>query len=190
MSGILTKVRRLPVQFPLLRGMLSYAVIWPTCSVLQEYLEHGTTVENADWARAARFGIFGTFFMAPLFYNWMKYTSRFFKGKTLGSAVTRAVIEQISYSPVAMAYFFFGMSALEMKPFNACVEEVKEKFWDTYKIGAVFWPTAQTLNFYFVSEKNRIVFVSAASFIWTVYLAHVKSRKRNTDDLKFLENKD
>ncbi|XP_068625379.1 PXMP2/4 family protein 4-like [Battus philenor] len=181
MSGILTKVWRLPVQFPLLRGMVSYAVIWPTCSVVQEYLEHGTTLENADRARAARFGFFGTFFMAPLFYNWMKYTSRFFRRKTLGTAVIRALIEQVSYSPLAMAYFFFGMSALEGKSFDACVEEVKEKFWSTYKIGALFWPTAQTINFYFVSERNRIVFVSAASFVWTVYLAHVKSRSKKTD---------
>ncbi|KPJ19156.1 Mpv17-like protein [Papilio machaon] len=178
MSGIITKVFRLPVQFPLIRGMVSYAIIWPTCSVVQEYLEHGTTLENADRSRAARYGIFGTFFMAPVFYNWMKYTSRFFKSKTLSTAITRAVIEQVSYSPLAMAYFFFGMSALEGKSFNDCVDEVREKFWPTYKIGAIFWPTAQTINFYFVSEKNRIVFVSAASFVWTVYLAHVKSRNK------------
>ncbi|XP_013138032.1 PREDICTED: mpv17-like protein [Papilio polytes] len=178
MSGIITKVCRLPVQFPLLRGMVSYAIIWPTCSIVQEYLEHGTSIENADKNRAARYGIFGTFFMAPVFYNWMKYTSRFFKGKTLITAITRAVIEQISYSPLAMAYFFFGMSALEGKSYNECVDEVREKFWPTYKIGALFWPTTQTINFYFISEKNRIVFVSAASFVWTVYLAHVKSRNK------------
>ncbi|CAH2059346.1 unnamed protein product, partial [Iphiclides podalirius] len=182
MSGILTKVIRLPVKFPLLRGMVSYALIWPTCSVVQEYLEHGTTLADADWARAARYGVFGTFFMAPLFYNWMKYSGRFFKGRTLKTAVFRAAIEQVSYSPVAMAYFFFGMSLLEMRPLSSCVEEVRLKFWDAYKIGALFWPAAQTINFYFVSERNRIVFVSAASFVWTVYLAHVKSRRDGGSD--------
>lgn len=181
MPGFLTKVLHLPEQFPLIRGMVSYAIIWPTCSVTQEYLEHGTTVENADWARAARFGFFGTFFMAPVFYGWMKYTSRFFKRKNLMTAITRAAIEQVSYSPLAMAYFFFGMSLLEMKPIKSCVNEVREKFWPTYKIGVIFWPTAQTLNFYFISEKNRIVFVSAASFVWTVYLAHMKSKEQKNE---------
>lgn len=178
MSGIFTKISNLHIQFPLIRGMISYAIIWPTCSITQEYIEHGITIENADWSRATRFGIFGTFFMAPAFYGWMKYTSRFFKRKNLVTAVTRAAIEQITYSPLAMAYFFFGMSLLEMKSLKACANEVKEKFWPTYKIGVVFWPTAQTINFYFVSEKNRIVFVSAASFIWTIYLAHMKSKNQ------------
>ncbi|XP_032523493.2 mpv17-like protein 2 [Danaus plexippus] len=167
------------VQFPLIRGMLSYAVIWPTCSVVQEYIENGTSIENADWERAGRFGIFGTFFMAPVFYAWMKYTSRFFRRKNLRTAVTRAIIEQISYSPVAMAYFFFGMSLLEKKPIKTCANEVREKFWPTYKVGAVFWPTAQTLNFYFVSEKNRVVFVSCASFIWTIFMAHMKAKDQD-----------
>lgn len=184
MSGIFTKVRNLPVQYPLIRGMVSYSVIWPTCSIVQEYIEHGTTVENADWARAARFGIFGTFFMAPVFYGWLKYSSRFFKKKNLATAITRAAIEQVSYSPLAMAYFFFGMSALEMKPFQTCVNEVREKFWPTYKIGVVFWPTAQTLNFYYVSERNRIIFVSAASFVWTVYLAHMKAKEQGASAVK------
>ncbi|XP_075986375.1 mpv17-like protein 2 [Anticarsia gemmatalis] len=181
MSGIITKVLGLPEQYPILRGMISYAIIWPMCSITQEYLEHGTSIENANWARAARFSFFGTFFMSPVFYGWMKYTSRFFKNKNLMTAITRAAIEQVSYSPLAMAYFFFGMSVLEMKPLKMCVNEVREKFWPTYKMGVLYWPTAQTLNFYFVSEKNRIVFVSAASFVWTVYLAHVKSKEQKND---------
>nr|XP_021186598.2 mpv17-like protein [Helicoverpa armigera] len=176
---ILTKVLHLPEQFPLIRGMVSYAIIWPTCSITQEYLEHGTSVENANWARAARFGFFGAFCMAPVFYGWMKYSSRFIKRNSLLSAVTRAAIEQLTYAPLAMAYFFFGMSLLEMKPIDACMQEVREKLWPTWKIGVVFWPVVQTLNFYFISEKNRIVFVSVASFIWTVYLAHMKSSDKN-----------
>lgn len=180
MSGIFTKVRSLHISYPLARGMVSYAIIWPTCSIAQEYIEHGTSFEDADYARAARFGFFGTFFMAPVFYGWMKYTSRFFKSKSLKTAAIRAAIEQVSYSPLAMAYFFFGMSLLEMKPVSTCINEVREKFWPTYKIGVVFWPTAQTLNFYFISEKNRIIFVSAASFVWTIYLAHMKAKEQES----------
>ncbi|CAG9794770.1 unnamed protein product [Diatraea saccharalis] len=165
--------------------MLSYAVIWPTCSIVQEYLEKGTTLENANWGRAARFGVFGTFFMAPVFYGWLKYSSRFFTRKDLITAMTRALIEQVSYSPLAMAYFFFGMSLLEGKPYKVCVNEVREKLWPTYKVGVVFWPTAQTLNFYFISERNRIVFVSAASFVWTVYLAHMKAKEQKNKSFLF-----
>lgn len=177
MSGIFTKMRRLPIHYPLIRGMISYSIIWPTCSIVQEYLDHGATIEEANFARAARFGIFGSFFMAPVFYGWMKFSGRFFKSNTLKTAILRAAIEQVSYSPLAMAYFFFGMSLLELKPLHVCWNEVKEKFWPTYKIGVIFWPTAQTFNFYCVSEKNRVVFVSIASLIWTIYLAHMKAKE-------------
>ncbi|CAH1641486.1 unnamed protein product [Spodoptera littoralis] len=173
--GALTKIRHLPEQYPMIRGMVSYAIIWPSCSLTQEYLERGTTIEHADWARAARFGFFGAFCMAPVFYGWMKYTSRFFKRNSIASAIKRAAIEQVSYGPLALAYFYFGMSLLEMKPISECVNEVKKKFWPTYKIGVFYWPLVQTLNFYFIAEKNRIIFVSAASFVWTVYLSHMKS---------------
>lgn len=115
--------------------------------------------------------------MAPVLYAWIKFSSPFFKRKDLRTAITRAAIEQVSYGPMALSYFFFGMSLLEMKPIEACVQEVKEKFWPTYKMGFVYWPTVQTLNFYFMPEKNRVVFVSAASFVWTVYMAHMKSLK-------------
>ncbi|CAH0401644.1 unnamed protein product [Chilo suppressalis] len=182
MSGVFTKFLSLPFHFPLVRGMVSYAIIWPTCSIVQEYLEKGTTLENANWGRAARFGVFGTFFMAPVFYGWLKYSSRFFTRKDLITAMTRAVVEQVSYSPLAMAYFFFGMSVLEGKRYKECVKEVQEKFWPTYKVGVIFWPTAQTLNFYLVSEKNRMVFVSAASFVWTVYLAHMKAKELKNEN--------
>ncbi|KAF9798170.1 hypothetical protein SFRURICE_019680 [Spodoptera frugiperda] len=174
--GALTKIRHLPEQYPMIRGMVSYAIIWPTCSITQEYLERGTTIDQADWARAARFGFFGAFCMSPVFYCWMKYTSRFFRKNSIVSAIKRAAIEQITYGPLALAYFYFGMSLLEMKPISACVTEVKEKFWPTYKIGVFYWPLVQTLNFYFIAENNRIIFVSAASFIWTVYLSHMKSK--------------
>lgn len=188
--SLVTKFRNLPVKFPLIRGMISYAVIWPTCSIVQEYIENGTTIDKADWPRACRFGIFGTFFMAPVFYTWMKYTGKFFRRNNLRTAITRAVIEQVTYSPLAMAYFFFGMSILEMKPLQTCVNEVKEKFWPTYKVGVVFWPTAQTINFYFVSEKNRIVFVSVASFVWTIFMAHMKAKRQSNKSLEEIKDID
>ncbi|KAL4708485.1 hypothetical protein ACJJTC_014093 [Scirpophaga incertulas] len=179
--SVLTKMLTLPYNFPIVRGMVSYAVIWPTCSIVQEYLEHGKPLREANWTRAARFGVFGCFFMAPVFYGWMKYSNKYFTRKDLITAIIRSAIEQISYSPLAMSYFFFGMSLLEGKSYTECVSEVREKFWPTYKTGVIFWPLAQTLNFYFISDKNRIVFVSMASFVWTTYLAHVKGKQFKHD---------
>ena len=114
--------------------------------------------------------------MSPLFYGWLKFSNRFFPRKDLATAIKRAAIEQVSYGPLALTYFFFGMSVLELKPLYVCVNEVKEKFWVAYVSGLVYWPVAQTVNFYCISDKNRIVFVSMISFIWTTYLSHIKAQ--------------
>lgn len=106
----------------------------------------------------------------------MRFTSLIYPKKDLATAVQRAVIDQITYSPAALAFFFFGMSVMEMKPYKECVDEVKAKFWKTYKLGALYWPSMQTVNFYFVPEKYQMVFVSVASCIWTIYMAHVKGQ--------------
>lgn len=175
---ILRKLHHVFEKYPFLRGMLSYAITWPLCSLTQEFIEHGKTFENADWARAGRFFIFGTLFMSPIYYNWSKYTSSYFKGNNMTTAITRAVVERLTFAPFGLSYFFFVMSLLEGQSLGGCVKEVREKFWPTFKVGCLYWPTAQAINFYFFSESNRLLFRSFSSFIWTVFLGHVKAQKR------------
>ncbi|KAJ2941468.1 hypothetical protein O0L34_g14514 [Tuta absoluta] len=164
---------RLPRKYPVLRGMISYGIMWPFCSLAQEYIEFGVKFSEANWPRAARFGFFGAFFMAPVFYGWMKFTQPLFPKRTLLTCVERAALEQVSYTPFALCYFLFGMSLMELKTFDEAVEDVKKNFWRTYTVGLVFWPAAQTINYCCIPENNRIVFVSICSFVWTVFMAHV-----------------
>ena len=44
-------------------------------------------------------------------------------------------MEQVTYGPAAMCCFFFGINLLEFKPIAECAEEVRLKFWPTYKVG-------------------------------------------------------
>lgn len=113
--------------------------------------------------------------MSPLFYSWMRFNDRLFPKKDLVTVLKRTALETFTYGPFAMSYFFFGMSMLEGKRVEACINEVKKKLWPTFKLGVVFWPTVQTVNFYFVSPKNRIIFVSMASFVWTIFMCHMKA---------------
>lgn len=46
----------------------------------------------------------------------------------------RTILEQLSYGPAATASFFFLMSLLEKKTVEESKQEVKEKFWPTYKV--------------------------------------------------------
>ncbi|KAK2586725.1 hypothetical protein KPH14_011760 [Odynerus spinipes] len=131
--------------------MASYAIIWPTASLLQQKIT------------------------APTLYCWLRCASYFWPKSDFKSAITKALVEQVTYSPAAMCCFFFGMNLLEQKPIVECTEEVKQKFWPTYKVGVCVWPVLQTINFVLIPEHNRVVYVSVCSLMWTSFLAYMKA---------------
>lgn len=53
-----------------------------------------------------------------------------------------------------------------------------DKFWNTFCVGAVYWPTVQTFNFTFIPVRNQVVFTSLCSMFWSGFLAWM----RQTDD--------
>ncbi|XP_076654416.1 mpv17-like protein [Halictus rubicundus] len=172
MRVIYGKLREVSQKYPIVRGMASYTVIWPTGSLLQQKISGN---EELNYIQALRFSLYGGFFVAPTLYCWLRCSSYFWPKSDIKSAITKALVEQVSYGPAAMCCFFFGINLLELKPVAECVEEVKQKFWPTYKVGVCVWPILQTVNFFFVPEHNRVVYVSFCSLIWTSFLAYMKA---------------
>ncbi|KAM7349923.1 mpv17-like protein isoform 4-T6 [Cochliomyia hominivorax] len=159
---IRTKWRVFISSHPLIRGSISYAILWPTGSFIQQTLEGKS--------------------LTPTLYGWVKLTSAMWPHMSLKIGLLKASIEQISYGPFACASFFMGMSLLELKTFSEAIDETKEKFLPTFKVGIFIWPILQTINFSMIPEKNRLVFVSICSLMWTTFLAYMK-RKEFIDHL-------
>ncbi|KAH8387463.1 hypothetical protein KR093_007191, partial [Drosophila rubida] len=165
---------------PMVKGAVTYALLWPTGSLVQQTLE-GRNLKNYDWARALRFSLFGGLYVAPTLYGWVRLTSAMWPQTSLRVGIVKALTEQVSYGPFACISFFMGMSLLEMKSFDEAVAETKQKALPTYKVGLCVWPFVQTLNFSLVPEHNRVVFVSICSLMWIIFLAYTKSRHLNQD---------
>lgn len=105
-----------------------------------------------------------------------------FPHMNLKSGITKAIIEQFSYGPLASVTFFYGMSLMEFKTHKEAVQEVKEKFPETWEVAVCVWPVVQTINFTFISEKNRVPFVSIASLLWTTFLAYMKQLDKHKNE--------
>lgn len=134
---------------PVVRGMLSYASIWPTSCIIQQVIA-GKTVEEYDWVQAIRFSLYGGLFVAPTLYGWVRLSSFLWPQTTLRTAITKvyiiiyfvmrfnnvlqAVVEQMTYGPMAMCCFFFTMNFLKTYSIDEATEEVKHKFWPTYTV--------------------------------------------------------
>ncbi|XP_017006638.2 mpv17-like protein [Drosophila takahashii] len=160
---------------PMAKGALTYAVMWPAGSLIQQALE-GRKLSDYDWARALRFSLFGALYVAPTLYGWVRLTSAMWPQTNLRTGIVKAITEQLSYGPFACVSFFMGMSLLEQKTISQAVDETKEKALPTYKVGVCIWPFLQTINFSLVPEHNRVVFVSICSLMWTIFLAYMKTR--------------
>uniref|UniRef100_A0A6M2DEX2 Uncharacterized protein n=1 Tax=Xenopsylla cheopis TaxID=163159 RepID=A0A6M2DEX2_XENCH len=169
------KITSVFTKYPIMKGMASYALIWPVSSIIHQTME-GKTFETYDWNRCLRFCLYGSLFTAPTLYGWVKLSSSIWPHSNLRTAVIKALIEQVTYGPFALASFFFGMSLMETRNVDEAVKEVKAKFLPTYKVGVCVWPVLQTINFSLISESNRVPFVSLCSLMWTSFLAYMKYR--------------
>ncbi|XP_065200818.1 PXMP2/4 family protein 4-like isoform X2 [Planococcus citri] len=157
--------------------MVSYGTIWPSGCFLQQIIAGD---EEFDFRRAARFSVFGCFYVAPTINVWLRLANKLWPKNDFKSAVTKAVVEQVSYTPFAMVSFYTGMSLLEGKTLEGAKEEVQAKFLPTYKVGALAWPVLQTINHMYVPERNKIPFVSVCSLMWSSFLAYMNRKEKPT----------
>ncbi|XP_055912507.1 mpv17-like protein [Eupeodes corollae] len=180
MSTLLSKFKVLITKYPMARGMVSYSLIWPTSSIIQQYIE-GKTLGTIDWWRCLRFSLYGGFFVAPTLYGWIRLSTAMWPETSLRTGIVKAAVEQISYTPAAMTCFFFIMSLLEMKTLEEAFSEVRNKVPPTYKVAVCIWPIVGTINFSLVPERNRVPFISMCSLLWTIFLAYMKHLEKNED---------
>lgn len=65
------------------------------------------------------------------------------------------------------------MKKLEGESHQRAKAEVLQKFIPTWKVAVCYWPVMQTINFSVIPERNRVIFVSVCSLIWTTFLAYM-----------------
>lgn len=86
MSVVFSKVALYNRKYPLIKGMLSYAALWPISSLIQQKI---IGKEKLDYVQAARFCIYGSLFVAPTLYLWIRTTSLLWPGNSLKTALTK-----------------------------------------------------------------------------------------------------
>lgn len=80
------KFREVSQKYPVVRGMASYAVIWPSGCLIQQKL---LGKDELNYIQALRFSLYGGFFVAPTLYGWLKIAHYFWPKTTFRSAITK-----------------------------------------------------------------------------------------------------
>lgn len=63
--------------YPIVKGMMTYSVLWPSSNICQQLIQGR---EQINFKEVARFSIFGTFFVAPSLFVWVKTAGKLFPG--------------------------------------------------------------------------------------------------------------
>ncbi|KAK9873335.1 hypothetical protein WA026_022141 [Henosepilachna vigintioctopunctata] len=174
--GVFSKIRKLFNIYPISRSVVSYTLIFPTSCLIQQTLA-GKRWETYDLQKVFRFWIYGTFFLSPVVYGYVRTLSKWFPELDLKTNMIRIAIDQLIYAPIMTAAFFGGMALLEGRDLKYAEEEIRKKFLPTFKTGLCYWPIVQTVNFSYIPEKNRVPFLSLCGMAWTVFLSFVLDRK-------------
>ncbi|KAG5671233.1 hypothetical protein PVAND_001442 [Polypedilum vanderplanki] len=156
----------------IVRGMLSYSILWPVGCMLQQTFE-GKSISEYDWKRILRFCIYGTFIQGPALYCWIRVANKMWPRSDIRSLIAKAFTEQFAFDPFSITSFLYIMSVLEGRTHEQAKDEVKKYFCSFIRL--LFWPIAQTINFSLIKPKNQVIYASFASLIWTTFLAYIKS---------------
>ncbi|XP_065354440.1 protein Mpv17 [Calliphora vicina] len=161
-------------KYKIIRGMISYGLLYPCGSLAEQTLIEKRNFKTYDYKKCLKFSLFGFCFMGPTIYAWMRLASIMWPRTDIRSSMCKAITEQVAYDPMAISTFLFTMSLMEGKTVEEARREVSSKFLDAYRIGIIYWPCVQTINFAFVPVQNQVIFTSFFSMCWTTFLAYVK----------------
>lgn len=126
---MISRISSFFTRHPMVKGMAIYSVIWPSSSLMQQVI----TKEDFDWKKSFRYFMYGTFFVAPTLYGWIRVSSHMWPKMNIRSGLSKALTEQISYGPIASCCFFTLMTLMEGRSLADAKNEVCEKFPRTYK---------------------------------------------------------
>lgn len=82
----LSKILAFSKKYPVTRGIASYAVIWPIGSLVQQTL---AGEEKYDFGKVGRFCLYGSCYVAPTLYCWLKIATTIWPLNNLRSALTK-----------------------------------------------------------------------------------------------------
>lgn len=89
MTSKLSQLVLFSKKYPVSRGMVSYAIIWPLGSIIQQTI---ISEDDIDYAKVGRFCLYGSCYVAPTIHCWIKIANTLWPLNNLKSALTKVTI--------------------------------------------------------------------------------------------------
>ncbi|MBZ3875654.1 Mpv17-like protein [Sciurus carolinensis] len=164
MAGWWRALRHAARRFPWPTNVLLYTGLYSAGDALQQRLRDGP----ADWRQTRRVATLTMTFHANFNYAWLRLLERALPGRAPRVVLTKVLCDQLLGGPITLSAFYVGMSILQEK--DDIFLDLKQKFWNTYKTGLMYWPLVQLTNFSLVPIHWRTAYTGLHGFLWATFL--------------------
>ena len=122
--------------------------------------------------------------IGPFCHYWYLFLDKWLPGRSFRIITKKLIVDQLICSPVVIGSYLAITSWCEGQRGQALTQELIEKGKTLYKADWVVWPVAQTINFYFLPTKYRVLYDNTISFGFDCYFAHIKfgTQSKTEDD--------
>ncbi|KAH0506198.1 Mpv17-like protein [Microtus ochrogaster] len=151
-------------RYPWPTNVLLYAGLFSAGDALQQRLRGGP----ADWRQTRRVATLAVTFHGNFNYVWLRLLERALPGRAPRTVLAKVLCDQTVGGPIYLSAFYVGMSVLQGK--DDIFLDLKQKFWNTYKSGLMYWPFVQLTNFSLVPVHWRTAYTGLCGFLWATFL--------------------
>jgi protein Mpv17 len=95
MSAVLSRTLVYFNKYPLLRGVATYAIIWPVSNLCQQAIAEK---EKFDFVQVLRYSLFGSLYVAPSLHAWLKLSGIMWPQMNMKIALTKVTLHFILLS--------------------------------------------------------------------------------------------
>ncbi|XP_066130884.1 mpv17-like protein isoform X1 [Saccopteryx bilineata] len=166
MAGWWRALLRTARRHPWPTNVLLYGALFSTGDALQQRLSGGP----ADWQQTRCVATVTMTFHANFIYVWQRLLEHAFPGRTPRAILTKLLYDQGVGMPVVCSAFYVGMSILQGK--DDIFLDLKQKFWNTYKSGLMYWPFVQLTNFILVPLQWRTAYSGLFALLWATFICY------------------
>jgi len=145
--------------------------------VIAQQLVEGRGKDH-DFIRTARLGFYGGIMFAPILTKWYQLLNRLQFSTPTKAVIYRVYLDQVAFSPAAVAFFFGSMSVLEGKGLGGAADRISHAYVPTLLRNWAVYIPAQAINFAIIPPHLRFVFVGVVSLFWNTYLSSVNAREQ------------
>lgn len=143
---------------------------------IQQNIEiHRNIIRKFDLERLQKMSVAGAI-LGAYAHKFYSILDTYIVGNSTQTLIKKVIIDLTINSTITIVLFFSLCGYIEGQAFKETLVEVKEKFFDIYKVDVCFWGPLQAINFYWVPPALRVTYVNILMIIYNVFLSWIKHR--------------